>query len=164
LYFNAATNEYDMLLFPQSSAFRKYNADMIYADPYFLAVHKSNPLVEKENVRLCDLSEQTLIFIKRGNNLFDLPYQLCVGLGRSVKDSIFTNNYEMQRWLVSNNHGMGFIPQGGAESYALDSNIALLPVQEDGLNREIMIGFKREKHLSDIGRQFAGFVRDYFHI
>ena len=162
--FSIETNEYDMLLFPQIPLFRKYKADTIYSDPYFLAVHKSNPLSGKETVRLSDLSAQKLIFIKYGNNLFDLPYHLCLSSEININDGIFTNSYEMQRWLISNNHGIGFVPQGGAESYALDPNIILLPVLEDGLNREIMLGFKREKHISDIGRQFAEFVRNYFQI
>ena len=160
--FNINTNEYDMLLFPRIPSFRKYKADFIYADPYFLAVHRDNPLSEKTAVRLCDLSAQKLILIKHGESMFDLPYHLCFSLGIQVKYGMFTNNYETQKGLVSKNLGAGFVPQSGAESYMLDPYIALLPVLDDGLNREIMIGFKREKHLSDIGRQFAAFVCSYF--
>jgi len=162
--FSIETNEYDMLLFPQIPLFRKYKADVIYSDPYFLAVHKTNLLAEKENIQLSDLSEQNLVFIKYGKNHFDLPYHLCNSSEISINDGIFTNDYEMQRWFISNNHAAGFVPQGISESYSLDANIILLPVLEKGFSRDIMIGFKREKHISGVGKKFADFVCNYFDI
>ncbi|MCL2391654.1 MAG: LysR family transcriptional regulator [Oscillospiraceae bacterium] len=161
---NIDTNEFDMLLYPQSPLFHKYKGYMIYSDPYFLAVHKSNPLACKGSIQLSDVSEQTIIFLKHGNKLFDLPYHLCVSLGIHVNDGMFTNNYETQRWLVSNNHGSGFVSQGSTSSYATDPDIVLLPVSDKGLSQDIMIGFKRQKHLSADGKRFADFVRAYFGI
>lgn|GEM_PF-683707 len=158
--FNQAPNEYDMLLFPQHPLYRKYKADVVYSDPYFLAVHQSHPLSEKKVVRLNDLVSQNLIFIKYGNGLFDLPYHLCNHSAIGVNGYIHTNSYEMQRWFISNNHGVGFVPQGGASLYVIDPNIVLLPILEEHLNHEVMIGFKREKQLSDIGKQFARYIKD----
>jgi len=162
--FSIDTNEYDMLLFPQIPLFRKYKSDAIYSDIYFLAVHKSNPLAIRESVNLGDALTQNLIFIKHRNDLFDIPYHLCVNSGLNINDGIFTNDFEMQRWLISSNHGAGFVPQDCSEPYALDPNIALLPILEERLTRDVMIGFKREKHLSDIGRQFAEFAYAHFNI
>jgi len=162
--FDIAANEYDMLLFPKIPLFRKYKGYVIYTDSYFLVVHKSDRLSAKKALSLSDLSAQKLIFIKFRDNLFDLPYHLCVNSKIGVNEGIFTNNYEMQRWLISNNHGAGFIPQGSAEAYKFDPNITLIPVLDDRFNREIVIGFKREKHISEVGKNFAAFVRDYFSI
>ena len=162
--FNINTNEYDMLVFPRIPLFHRYKADVIYSDSYFLAVNKSNLLVEKSVVKLSDLSAQNLIFIKYGINFYDLPYHLCMSLETDISEYIFTNSYEIQRWLISNNHGIGFVPQSGSGSYSLDPNIALLPVWEEGLRREIMVGFKREKYLSNTASKFATFVRGYFDI
>ena len=160
--FSIDTNKYDMLLFPQIPFFRKYRADLVYSDTYFLAAHKDNPLTLNTAVRIKDLHTQRIVFIKHGDNMFDLPHQLCISLGIHLDYSIFTNSYEVQRRLISSNYGIGFIPRDGSESHAVDPNIALLPILDDGLNREIMIGFKREKHLCDVGKQFVEFVRDYF--
>ncbi|MCL2227054.1 MAG: LysR family transcriptional regulator [Oscillospiraceae bacterium] len=160
--FSIDTNEYDMLLFPQSPLFRRYKAKVAYSEPYFLAVHNSHPLAARKDVCLSDLSSQKFIFIKQGDEQLDLPYHLCTSLYAHVKGDIFTNSYEMQRWLISNNHGIGFVPQGSAEAYALDHQITLLPIQEEGMTQEIMIGFKRGKHTSSIGKLLAEFVSDYF--
>ena len=158
------TNEFDMLLYPQDQLFHKYNGDVIYSDPYVMAVSKLNPLSHKKVVRLNDAAAQRIVFLKHANKLFDLPYHLCVSLDIHSSDSIYTNSCEIQRWLVANNIGVSLIPKGGAGVYAADSEISLLPVDDEGLKQNIMIGFKREKHLSDVGKQYASFVKEYFKI
>ena len=155
-------NEYDMLLYPRNPLFRKYKGYVVYSDKYLLAVHKSNPLANKDSVRLCDVPHEKAIFIKYGNNLFDLPYHFCINSGYNVSDCTLTNSHEIQRWLISNNRGVGFVPQSSAGQYDFDSEIALLPVMEEGLLREVMIGFRRDKHLSEISKVFSEFVRGYF--
>ena len=156
------TNRFDMLLYPKNALFQKYRGDLAYVDTYFLAVHKNDPLASRKEIRLNDLKGRKVIFIKYGKALFDLPYNLCVSLDIRVGDSFFTNSHEVQRWLVSNGHGIGFVPQSCAAAYAADPNVALLPVADAGLRHEVMIGFKRDKHLSAAGRAFAAFVREHF--
>lgn len=158
------TNEFDLLLFSQNPLFQKYRGHTIFSDPYLLAVHKSHPLADREAIRLSEIAPYKVVFLKYSSKLYDLPYHICVSLGVRTSDDIFTNNNEIQRWFVSNNHGVGFVPQGDSDTYAADPNIVLIPVSDEGLSREIMIGFKREKHLSPAGKQFAAFVREYFHI
>ena len=159
---NIDTNEFDMLLYPRNPLFSKYKGVMAYSDPYFLAVHKSSPLANRETVLLDDVSGQKVVFLRHGNRFFDLPYHLCVSLDARVNDGMFTNSHEIQMWFVSNNLGAGFVPQSSSAAYAADRNIALIPVADDGLSQDIMIGFRREKHLGGVGRQFAAFVRSYF--
>ena len=158
------TNEFDMLLYPQDQLFHKYKGNVIYSDPYVMAVHKSNPLARKETVRINDATAQKMVFLRHSNKLLDLPYHLCVSLDIHLSDSIFTNSCEIQRWLVSNNFCVSFVPQGGSGVYAVDPDIKLLPVDDDGLRQNIMVGFKREKHLSEVGKKFAQFVCGYFGI
>ena len=158
------TNAFDMLLFPKSPLFRKYRGDLVYTDPYYMAVHRSDPLAASISVCLSQLPAQRIIFIRHGNAVFDLPYQLCLSLDVNLSDAVFTNSYEIQRWLVSNGLGIGFVPQSSAGAYAVDPDIALLPVRDEELYQEILIGFRREKHLSPAGRSFSSFVREYFGI
>ena len=156
------TNEFDMLLYPQSPLSQKYKGNIIYTDPYFLAVHKSHQLARRESIRLHEIAAYKVMFIKNEKALYDLPYHMCVSLGIKIKDAAFTNNHDVQRWFVSNNHRIGFVPQSGSDAYAVDPDIVLLPIADEGLSQEIMIGFKRDKHLSPAGKEFAAFVRRYF--
>jgi DNA-binding transcriptional LysR family regulator len=158
------TNVFDMLIYPKNPAFRKYKGEVIYSDPYLLAVNESDPLAREESVRLTDLASRKLIFIRHDSALFDLPYHQCVGCGVNVSGGIYANNYELQRWLISNDCGIGFVPGGSAGIFLSGSDIKLLPVADEGMSQDIMMGFKREKHLSDAGLLFASFVRGYFGI
>jgi len=156
------TNEFDMLIYPQSPRFSKYKGERIYTEPYLLAVHKSHSFADRDSVNLSDVAGQKVVFIKNDRKDYDLPYQMCLSLDVRTNSSIFTNSYEIQRWFVSNNHGIGFVPQGSSACYTADPDVVLLPVTDENLSQEIMIGFKREKHLSAAGKRFAAFVRAYF--
>ena len=162
--YNIDTNEFDMLLYPRNPLFSKYRGAKVYTDPYLLAVHRLNPLALNKAVRLSDIADQKVIFLKYGKTLFELPYHLCVSLDIRISYGIFTNSREVQRCLIANGGGIGFVPQGAAADYSSNPEIVLLPVSDEGLSQEIMIGFKREKHLSSVGRQFAAFVSSYFGI
>ena len=159
---NIYTDKYDMILYPRNPLLAKYKGDVVYSDPYYLAVHKSSPLTKNETVRMSDIAGQKLVIIKYGNKLFDVPFNYHTGTEHNLGGEILTNSYEIQRWLVSNNFGVGFIPLGAAGAYAADKNITLIPIAGDEFSCEILIGFRREKHLSADGRRFAAFVRDYF--
>jgi len=161
---NVDTNEFDMLLYPMDPLFSKYKGDRIYSDPYYLAVHRSNPLSERDSVKIDDASAYQVIFIRNDSKQYDLPYHLGTRRNISARDNIFTNNYEIQRWLVSNNIGVGFVPKGCSGSYAADPDIALIHIDHDKLKQDIMVGFKREKHLSAAGRAFSAYVRNYYGI
>ena len=161
---NIDTDEFDMLLYPGNPIFRKYKGDIAYSDPYRLAVHKSDPLAGRQSVILSDISDRKLIVIKHAGIPVDLPRQMCANRGVRIRETLFTNSYEAQRLLISCDCGVGFVPAGWARAYAADPNITLLPVDEDKLKQDILIGFKREKHLSADGRRFAAFVRNYFGI
>jgi len=158
------TDRYDMILYPRSPLLQKYKGDVAYSDPYFLAVHKSSPLAGRAAVRLPDLAGQTFVVIRYGDKLPELPFHPYDEKEQGGTAEIFTNSHEIQKWLVSNNCGVGFVAQGAAGVYASDENIALVPVAGAGFSCEVLIGFKREKHLSADGRCFAAYVREYFGI
>lgn len=159
---NIDTNEFDMLLYPRSTHFKKYKGDALYTEPYFLAVHKSNPMAMARTVSISDLHNQQLIFLKFDKNIYDISYHICLNEGISKKHHIFTNSHDIQRHLISMGCGAGFVPEGYAGVYENDANIKLIPVDDSEMSREIMIGFKREKHLGEYGKLFSKFVMGYF--
>ena len=168
-YMNAATDDidtniFDMILYPKTPSFRKYRGDRIYSDPYSLAVSKVNSLAREKAVRLSDLAAQKLIFIRHDEAIYDFPYHMCAGTGVQISDCIFTNSYEIHRWLIHNDCGAGFVPQSSANAYIQTTDIVLLPVIDEGFSQDIIIGFKKEKNQSDIGKIFTTFVCEYFGI
>lgn len=156
------TNEFDMLLYPRGSDFRKYKGDVMYTESYSLAVHKSNPLAAMDTAAISDLRGQRMIFLKYDNKTYDVSYHICLNEGVAKGNHIFTNSHEIQRQLISSNSGAGFVADGYGGIYENDDNIELIALVDTGLSLEVMIGFKREKHLSESGKLFSRYVLDYF--
>lgn len=158
------TNEFDMLLYPRNAQFKRYKGDILYTDTYCLAVNNGNPLADRSEIELSDILCHKLIALRYNESGFDPPRYMLQGMGIANDNVIYTNSGEIQRQMISNGCGVGFVPTGSSESYKRDGNMILLPVLDMGLSLEIMIGFKREKHLSESGKSFSDFVLNYFEI
>ena len=156
------TDGYDAIVYPGNPIFQKYKGKLMYSDPYLLAVNKSDPLAGRGSVKLGDIADRKVVFIKHSNTVYGLPYHLCMNLGIHVSHCAFTNSHEIQRQLISNGSGVGFVTVGGSACYSSCPEIVLLPVSEEGFSLEIMVGFKRRKRLGDAGARFEDFVRSYF--
>lgn len=156
------TNEFDMLLYPRQVSFSKYRGEVIYSDGFYFAVNRKNPLAGKGKVSAADIEGQRLILLKHSKSMPDIPYELYNSLvSRKGKHDI-TNNHEIQREMIAENLAAGFVSFDCAGLYENHPDIVLLEVEHENLSREIMAGFKREKHLGESGRRFADFLRDYF--
>lgn len=155
-------DEYDMLLYPRELIFKKYKGYAAAVDRYYLAVHKSSRFSGKRSVSLSELSGESFIFLKFGTRNPERSYHLCAGSGIVLNVRCFTNSVEAHRRLISAGLGIGFIADSSSDSYKNDSNITLIPVADEEFEQEIMLGFKRDKHLSETGRLFRSFVMDRF--
>lgn len=154
------TNEFDMLLYPRQVSYSKYRGEVIYTEGFYLAVNSSNPLAEKKNLSAADIEGQNLILLKYAQNVLDLPYEFHNHEALNRGRHNITNSHEIQRAMIEENMGVGFVSHNCANLYENYTNIVLLEMNHEG--REIMIGFKREKHLNESGMKLARFVREYF--
>ena len=156
------TNEFDILLYPQDSL--RYKGKYAYSEKYVLAVHKNSPLAAGESIGISDLAEQRFIFVEHGAKGFDSIYHLYRSRTGEVGRQSFCNSIELQRLMISSGQGIGLVPEGALDPYRADKNIALLTIAGEGLEREVFVGFKREKHLSDYGRLAMAFISDWFNL
>lgn len=156
------TNAYDLLLYPADSIFRRYRGALAYTEDIFLAVHQTSKLASAEKVSLSELGDERLIFIKYGEKEYESAYWLYQNSVAKRNPVNFCCSCELQRLMISSNCGAGFVPEGSANAYYADKNIRLIPIADDGFSRSVFIGFKRDKHLSEHGRQLAAYVKEYF--
>lgn len=151
-------DEYDMLLYPRELVFKKYKGYKVASDRYYLAVHKKNRLSGKKSLSISELAGESFIFLRFGPRNAERPYHLCASSGIPFTVRCFINSGEFHRQLISAGLGIGFISEGSANAYINDPNIVLIPVTDEEFDQEIMLGFKRDKHLSETGRLFRDFV------
>ena len=66
--------------------------------------------------------------------------------------------------MIANNHLAGFVPESCSGLYRSDPKIALLHISDEKFSKKMMLCFKRDKHLSDLAKEFKRFTLDYMHL
>ena len=69
---------------------------------------------------------------------------------------------QLHRQLIASGICLGFAPEGSAAVYREARTVRLIPIQDQRFTRQMMLCFRREKHLSPLAREFRAFVLEYF--
>lgn len=157
-------NNYDMLVYPSSPAFDKYKGYELGTDPYLLALPASHPLARTPLIRLSRLEGASFVFMKSRGTWTELPFKLCSAMNLSFSVQCFTDSRSMHRYMIANNHLAGFVPESCSGLYRSDPKIALLHISDEKFSKKMMLCFKRDKHLSDLAKEFKRFTLDYMHL
>lgn len=150
-------NDYDMLIYPEDIRYEKFQGYHLGRKRYFLAVNSASALAAKERVGLEDLGRDPFVFIASGNYV-EHAYRLCVALNVPLNTQFFTDSPEYHCQMIANNQVAGFVLEDCTDAYQLNQQIRLLPIDDPRFAREMMLCFKRDKHLSEAGRQFKEHV------
>ncbi len=151
-------NKYDMLLYPDENRYEKFRGFFLGSEPYLLAMPAEHPLAAEEVIEPGMLRGKQFVFMKRKQRYIEEPYYLCAGMNLRLKTQYFTNAREQHRQLIASGVALGFVPEGCAAQYRNDSGIALRPIADERFARRIMLCFRREKYLTQAGREFQNFM------
>ncbi len=151
-------NKYDMLLYPDGNRYEKFRGYFLGNEPYLLAMAATHPLAAEKIIEPAMLRGKHFIFMSREQRYIEEPYYLCAGLNLRLKAQYFTNAREQHRQLIASGVALGFVPEGCSAQYRNDGGIALRPIADDRFSRRIMLCFKREKYLTQSGREFQRFM------
>lgn len=157
-------NQYDMLLCPDTGDYRRFRGIPLREEGYLLALPADHPLAGRPGILPRDLTGQPFVFLRRGRLGAADPYDLCAGLNLGLRTVCLTDDREQHRQLVAAGVGLGFVPEGCAGPYRADPALRLLPIRGDKFRRQLMLCFKRDKHLSPAGRTLRAFVLEYFQL
>ena len=157
-------NDFDVLIYPAGLKYEKFTGYRLCREKYWLAVSASDPLAELGSVSPRRLTGQSLVFLRTDKDRLELPYELCTALALQLGSQCFADSRELHRQIVSAGIAAGFVPEGEAEPYRSDPNIHLLPILDDRFSRELMICFRRDKHLSERAREFKAFAVSYLEL
>lgn len=89
-------------------------------------------------------------------------FRVCSALAVRFRSQCYVDTRELQRQLIASGLYAGFVPESGAALYRGDPGLRLIPIQDQRFTRQMMICFRREKHLSGLARTFRDFALDYF--
>ena len=151
-------NDFDMLLYPAGGKYDKFTGFPLYEDRCYLAVSRSHPLADCGAVLPRALEGQDLVFLRDGKNFVEHAFRVCSALAVRFRSQCYVDARELHRQVIASGMCVGFVPESGAALYRADPALRLIPIQDQRFTRQMMICFRREKHLSALAREFKAFT------
>ncbi len=157
-------NEYDMLIYPSGRRYQKFTGFPLYEERYALAVPSKHPLAKSPSVRPKAAEDQDVIFLRNGRSAEEFPFQICSALALRFHSISYADSRELHRQMIADGLCLGFVPVSCSAFYQGDGTIRLIHIQDERFTRQMMVCFRREKHLSPLARELRDFVMDYFSV
>jgi len=151
-------NKYDMLIFPERMRYEKYKSFSLWEEPYLLAVPAGHRLAGAKALAPQAFRGERFAFLNREQRFIEEPYYLCSGLNLHIKALYFTNARAQHRQIIASGIALGFVPEGCSSFYRECQDLRLIPIADERFRRNIMVCFKRDKHLSDAAMDFCEFM------
>ncbi len=155
-------NDYDMLIYPAAQKYQKFTGLPLCRETYCLVVPEQHPLAGAASVRPAELNGLSAVILRRGNAQPEYPYQICSALAIRFADCCYVDSRELHSQFIASGCFVGFIPSGLSEFYDKLENVRRLPILDRRFSREMMVCFRREKHLTPLAAVFRDFFLDYY--
>lgn len=151
-------NEYDVMVYPEGRRYSKFKGYPYFTEQFLLAVPAGDPLAGGKTVSNRELGERDYVFIRRGEEGVEHPCKICRTLMIELGAEHFVDRESLKRSMIAEGVASGFVSAENAGFYQDDRRIRLLPLITNSFSRQMMICFKRKKHLTPLAEEFCGYV------
>ena len=155
---------FDVMVYPEGKKYAKFRGYPFYTERYLLAVNEKHELAGHVTVATPDLNGKDFVFLRYGERDYEFPLEICHGLAVSPNSENYTDSRTLHRQMISSGIAIGFVPESSGDLYRNDPALRLLPLMQKKFSRQMMICFKKEKHLSPLADEFRRFILDYFNL
>ena len=147
-------NAFDVLIYPDEPRYMRFSGYRINEEKYYLAVPAESELARSAVASPGLMQGKDFVFLRRKDDHVEFPCRICTNLAIRMNTRSFVDSRGAHRRMIAMGMAIGFVPEGEVEAYSQDRHIRLLPILDRRFHRQLMICFKREKHLSETARQF----------
>ena len=155
-------NDFDLMVYPEGRKYAKFSGIPFYRERFFLAVHSENELRNKSSATIADLDGRDYVFLRYGNNRYEFPMEICKALAVKANTVSYVDSRSTHREMIASGIAVGFIPESCVDIYKNDTKIRTLILLNKKFSRQMMISFKREKHLDEMAKEFRRFCLNFF--
>ena len=152
-------NAYDLMVYPAGRKYTKFKGYPFFTESFFLAVPAGDPLTVKGLASNRDLSGRDYVFLRCGEEGNEYPYEVCRSLMVETRSEHMVDSELMKRKIILEGIACGFVSAEQAELYRNERQVWLLPLVSSRFTRQMMICFKRKKHLSALADEFCSYIR-----
>lgn len=157
-------NRYDVLLYPDDSRFQKWYGYDLRMEKALLAVPVSHPLAERDLIATEDLAGENLVFLRASSGMMENAFQVAMLAEVKFGACSVVESRMLHLQMISAGLGVGFVPENSVSVYRDCRSIRLIPISDKRYTHRMKICFRREKHLSALGRELCTFLKRYYRI
>lgn len=151
-------NEYDVMIYPEGRRYSKFKGHPYFMEKFLLAVPAGDPLAREKAVSNRELGERDYVFTRQGEDGIEHPCKICRTLMIELGAEHFVDRESLKRGMIAEGIAFGFVSEENAEFYRGDRRIRLLPLVSGSFSRQMMICFKRKKHLTPLAEEFCAYI------
>ena len=126
------------------------NTEVLYQEPFMVALPSSHPLTKKKKLNANDLLDDTMLLLKAGNCFRDQVIKLCPsciapsGKNKKIQKTLQSSSIETIRQMVAAGAGITILPGLSIESQSgLKGMLEYRPFSKPIPYREIIIAYRK---------------------
>jgi len=135
--------------------------EILFEEPFMLALPQSHPLADQRVVKLADLEGSELLLLADGHCLRDHALEVCALSGASERVDFHATSMETLRQMVAAEVGITLMPILAVKPpIAVTDNMALRPFAAPAPSRTIALVWRRSSALGTLMHSLAQCLRD----
>ncbi|RDS84579.1 DNA-binding transcriptional regulator OxyR [Dyella monticola] len=132
------------------------HTEFLFEEPFVLAVPQSHPLAKRVQLKLNDLSDQTLLLLEDGHCLRDQALEVCHLAGAGEKSGFRATSLETLRQMVAANVGITLLPTLAVKPpVAQAPNLQLVEFGGHPPSRRIAMVWRKSSAMAGFLKQLA---------
>jgi LysR family hydrogen peroxide-inducible transcriptional activator len=134
--------------------------EILFEEPFLLAMPESHPLARQAQVSLADLDGRELLLLKDGHCLRDQALEVCALSGAHERVDFHATSMETLRQMVAAEVGMTLMPVLAVKPpIPATANLSLRPFSDPAPRRTIALVWRRSSALGELMQSLATCLR-----
>jgi len=130
--------------------------EFLFEEPFLLAVPEHHPLASRKQLKLEDLSDQSLLLLEEGHCLRDQALEVCQLAGAGEKSGFRATSLETLRQMVAANVGVTLLPTLAVKPPVAHSNdIHLIEFRGHAPSRRIAMVWRKSSAMAPFLKRLA---------
>jgi LysR family hydrogen peroxide-inducible transcriptional activator len=152
---------HDLLITPIPVRGEGLSCQALFREPLFLAVPAGHSFINRSDVTLKDLADQSILTLEKGHALHEQVAALCQDCGAKLLDDYEGTSLDTLRQMTGMGLGLTFLPGLYVKStMGADESVAIVNIKGRDLNRTIGVAWRQGSPGEETYRRIASHVRD----
>lgn len=139
----------------------RLETELLFEEPFILALPRDHPLARHRELKLAELSEQHLLLLEDGHCLRDQALAVCQLAGAGEKEGFRATSLETLRQMVAAGVGMTLLPILAVKPpVPASKSICLVPFKRPTPTRKLALVWRKSSAMSGFLHKLAAVLRD----